>query len=174
MNFHIKIIFIIVALFICNCSTTEISEKDFDVKISSPPKVTYCELANNLQKYSGQTIILQGVYMLQFEAPHFVTFSCQTQNVFVANFDAPRCSEESKIEPWDWSSSMTDRAHGVIIKGWFEGKIVKARTTGYYPEYYKFNVDCIDKVKQLGTLVVYPKNEAEKVKERIKQFEKED
>jgi hypothetical protein len=173
MKYFVKSLVLCILLLANGCNNSiELESKDLQVIITEPKRVSYCEIATNPEKYSGQTLILNAVYMLQFEASHFVTYECQPKISFIANFNAPPCSEKSEIEPWDFSSGMLDRVHGVIVKGWYENKIYEGHSIGELPKYYKFNVDCIDKIKQLGTLVVFPKDEAKIVEERVKNFEK--
>lgn len=172
----ILIIFFILSFGLTNnsCSKSEELETEkYNIEITKPIAISFCELAKNPEKYSGKTIYLKGVYMLRFEASSFFSLSCKAENQIVANFGAPPCNDKSELEQWDWSSPMLDRAHGIVVKGWFENKLITGHSTGDPPKYYRFKVDCIEKIKQLGTLVVNPKEEAEKVKNKIEQFERE-
>lgn len=170
----LKAICLIFCLFqIFSCNKSKITEsKDFEITVSNPIEVSFCELANNPEKYSGQKVLLIGVYMLRFERSSFYSPNCNPAIWFVADFNAPPCNEKSEIEAWDWSSAMLDRAHGVVIVGSFENKIIKGHSTGELSEFYRFKVDCINKIKQLGAFVVYPESQAKIVKKRIEDFEK--
>lgn len=157
--------------FACEQSENVVNNNS-ETGITKPVEISYCELANNPEKYRGKTIILKGVFMLRFEASSFVSLNCNPKIIITTKFDAPPCDEKSEIEKWDWSSPMIDRAHGVVVKGWFDNKIIKGHSTAEASEYYQFKVDCIDKIQKLGSMDTINKSEADAVKKRIEDFEK--
>lgn len=178
-NIMLATLMICLGVFLQTCQRFEsnnISEEA--VSLEAISTIDYCELIGGLdnfdRNYDGVSVRLKGVYMLRFEGSSFYSEVCKTRIPVVAdNFDTRACSSESKIEKWDWTSPMLDRAHGVVFVGWLDKKLIEGRSTGEQSKYYKFHVDCVDMVKKLGTFVVYPKSESEAIRAKIQRFEKE-
>jgi len=153
----------------CFSSSAPETSKNESAAEIEPLKVKFCELAKSPESYDGKKIILTGIYVLQYHSSNFFSLNCKSEKPIVISREKLQpCDEKSEMEGFDYSSAMTDRAHGVTVRGRFNNQLKTQMVSYGKIEYYEFEVDCFEKLVKFGSLSLEP---SEKQRRLLEEFE---